>query len=73
MRERLSLVHGRFAISSSPGNGTTPSLSIEMLKQGLGVTFVAVPPVTAQLTVTVWLDVVDSDTGRSLAPSVSLP
>jgi tripartite-type tricarboxylate transporter receptor subunit TctC len=28
---------------ASPGSGTTPSLSIEMLKQGLGVTFVTVP------------------------------
>ena len=27
----------------SPGNGTTPSLSIEMLKQGFGVSFVTVP------------------------------
>jgi tripartite-type tricarboxylate transporter receptor subunit TctC len=29
--------------AASPGAGTTPSLSIEMLKQGLGVRFVTVP------------------------------
>jgi tripartite-type tricarboxylate transporter receptor subunit TctC len=33
---------GRLSVAS-PGAGTTPSLSIEMLKQGLGVRFVTVP------------------------------
>jgi len=33
---------GKYSVAS-PGTGTTPSLSIEMLKQGLGVSFVTVP------------------------------
>jgi tripartite-type tricarboxylate transporter receptor subunit TctC len=33
---------GKLSVAS-PGTGTTPSLSIEMLKQGLGVSFVTVP------------------------------
>ena len=33
---------GKYSVGS-PGNGTTPSLSIEMLKQRLGVSFVTVP------------------------------
>jgi tripartite-type tricarboxylate transporter receptor subunit TctC len=33
---------GKLSVAS-PGAGTTPSLSIEMLKQGLGVSFVTVP------------------------------
>jgi tripartite-type tricarboxylate transporter receptor subunit TctC len=33
---------GKYSVAS-PGNGTTPSLAIEMLKQALGVSFVTVP------------------------------
>ncbi len=33
---------GQYSVAM-PGTGTTPSLSIEMLKQGLGVSFVSVP------------------------------
>jgi tripartite-type tricarboxylate transporter receptor subunit TctC len=45
MNELLDLMRanpGRYSVAS-PGTGTTPSLSIEMLKQGLGVSFVTVP------------------------------
>jgi tripartite-type tricarboxylate transporter receptor subunit TctC len=33
---------GKYSVAS-PGNGTTPSLAIEMLKQGFGLSFVTVP------------------------------
>lgn len=33
---------GKYSVAS-PGNGTTPSLAIEMLKQGFGLNFVTVP------------------------------
>ncbi len=45
MNELLDLMKanpGKYSVAS-PGTGTTPSLSIEMLKQGLGVDFVTVP------------------------------
>lgn len=45
MKELIDLMHanpGKYSVAS-PGNGTTPSLSIEMLKQSLGVSFVTVP------------------------------
>jgi len=45
MNELIDLMRanpGKYSVAS-PGTGTTPSLSIEMLKQGLGVSFVTVP------------------------------
>ena len=45
MRELIDVMTanpGKLSVGS-PGNGTTPSLSIEMLKQGFGVSFVTVP------------------------------
>ncbi len=45
MNELIDLLRanpGKYSVAS-PGTGTTPSLSIEMLKQGLGVSFVTVP------------------------------
>ena len=45
MQEMVSLMKanpGKYSVAS-PGTGTTPSLSIEMLKQDLGVDFVTVP------------------------------
>jgi tripartite-type tricarboxylate transporter receptor subunit TctC len=45
MQEMVSLMKanpGKYSVAS-PGTGTTPSLSIEMLKQDLGVEFVTVP------------------------------
>ena len=45
MKELVSLLKanpGKYSVAS-PGTGTTPSLSIEMLKQDLGVEFVTVP------------------------------
>jgi tripartite-type tricarboxylate transporter receptor subunit TctC len=45
MQELVSLLKanpGKYSVAS-PGTGTTPSLSIEMLKQDLGVDFVTVP------------------------------
>src|ERR1700687_5880884 len=45
MKELIDLMNadpGKYSVAS-PGNGTTPSLSIEMLKQSLGVRFVTVP------------------------------
>jgi tripartite-type tricarboxylate transporter receptor subunit TctC len=33
---------GKYSVAS-PGNGTTPSLAIEMLKQGFGLNFITVP------------------------------
>jgi tripartite-type tricarboxylate transporter receptor subunit TctC len=45
MNELIDLMKaspGKYSVAS-PGAGTTPSLSIEMLKQGLGVSFVTVP------------------------------
>ncbi len=40
--EAMKANPGKLSVAS-PGAGTTPSLSIEMLKQGLGVRFVTVP------------------------------
>jgi len=40
--EAMKANPGRYSVGS-PGNGTTPSLSIEMLKQRMGVSFVTVP------------------------------
>jgi tripartite-type tricarboxylate transporter receptor subunit TctC len=45
MNELIDLMKanpGKLSVAS-PGTGTTPSLSIEMFKQGLGVSFVTVP------------------------------
>jgi len=45
MQEMVSLMKanpGKYSVAS-PGTGTTPSLSIEMLKQDMGVEFVTVP------------------------------
>jgi tripartite-type tricarboxylate transporter receptor subunit TctC len=45
MNEMIDLMKaspGKYS-AASPGTGTTPWLSIEMLKQGLGVSFVTVP------------------------------
>jgi len=45
MNELINMMRanpGKLSVAS-PGTGTTPSLSIEMLKQGLGVSFVTVP------------------------------
>ncbi len=45
MKEMVDLMKkepGKYSVAS-PGAGTTPSLSIEMLKLGLGVSFVTVP------------------------------
>jgi tripartite-type tricarboxylate transporter receptor subunit TctC len=45
MKELLDLMQanpGKYSVAS-PGNGTTPSLAIEMLKQAFGVSFVTVP------------------------------
>jgi tripartite-type tricarboxylate transporter receptor subunit TctC len=45
MQELIALMKanpGKYSVAS-PGTGTTPSLSIEMLKQDLGVNFVTVP------------------------------
>jgi len=45
MNEMIDLMKaspGKYSVAS-PGTGTTPSLSIEMLKQELGVSFVTVP------------------------------
>jgi tripartite-type tricarboxylate transporter receptor subunit TctC len=45
MKDLIALLKanpGKYSVAS-PGTGTTPSLSIEMLKQDLGVSFVTVP------------------------------
>jgi tripartite-type tricarboxylate transporter receptor subunit TctC len=45
MKELIDLVKanpGKYSVAS-PGNGTTPSLAIEMLKQAFGLNFVTVP------------------------------
>jgi tripartite-type tricarboxylate transporter receptor subunit TctC len=45
MKELIDLMQanpGKYSVAS-PGNGTTPSLAIEMLKQAFGVSFVTVP------------------------------
>jgi tripartite-type tricarboxylate transporter receptor subunit TctC len=45
MKELIDLIKrepGKYSVGS-PGTGTTPSLSIEMLKRGLGLDFVVVP------------------------------
>ena len=45
MKELIDLMKaspGQLSVAS-PGTGTTPSLSIELLKQELGVSFVTVP------------------------------
>lgn len=45
MKEMIDLVKanpGKYSVAS-PGNGTTPSLAIEMLKQGFGLNFITVP------------------------------
>ena len=45
MKELIDVVKanpGKHSVAS-PGNGTTPSLAIEMLKQGFGLSFVTVP------------------------------
>ncbi len=45
MRELIDVMKaspGKYSVAS-PGNGTTPSLAIEMLKQAFGVSFVTVP------------------------------
>jgi tripartite-type tricarboxylate transporter receptor subunit TctC len=45
MRELIDLIKrdpGKYSVGS-PGTGTTPSLSIEMLKHGLGLDFIVVP------------------------------
>jgi tripartite-type tricarboxylate transporter receptor subunit TctC len=45
MKELLDLMQanpGKYSVAS-PGNGTTPSLAIEMLRQAFGVSFVTVP------------------------------
>jgi tripartite-type tricarboxylate transporter receptor subunit TctC len=45
MKDLLDLMQanpGKYSVAS-PGNGTTPSLAIEMLKQAFGVSFVTVP------------------------------
>jgi tripartite-type tricarboxylate transporter receptor subunit TctC len=45
MKELIDLMQanpGKYSVAS-PGNGTTPSLAIEMLKQAFGVNFVTVP------------------------------
>lgn len=45
MKDLISLLRanpGKYSVAS-PGSGTTPSLSIEMLKQDVGVDFVTVP------------------------------
>lgn len=45
MNEMIDLMKanpGKYSVAS-PGTGTTPSLSIEMLKQGFGVNFITVP------------------------------
>ena len=45
MKELIDLVKanpGKYSVAS-PGNGTTPSLAIEMLKQAFGLNFITVP------------------------------
>jgi tripartite-type tricarboxylate transporter receptor subunit TctC len=45
MKELIDVIKanpGKYSVAS-PGNGTTPSLAIEMLKQGFGLNFVTVP------------------------------
>ncbi len=45
MKQLIDLVKanpGKFSVAS-PGNGTTPSLAIEMLKQAFGLNFITVP------------------------------
>lgn len=45
MKDLIALIKanpGKYSVAS-PGTGTTPSLAIEMLKQGLGLNFVTVP------------------------------
>jgi tripartite-type tricarboxylate transporter receptor subunit TctC len=45
MKELIDMMKaspGKYSVAS-PGNGTTPSLAIEMLKQAFGVSFVTVP------------------------------